>query len=115
LCEGLNTWGESIEALTSLEELELSFCDVPEFLGRAASLQRLNIVMCHIPCDFPHQLLQLPFVQELQMSSCAAEFELPGELARAILAHIPDIRIYLVILLFIYIVSFCFRDQTMIA
>jgi hypothetical protein len=115
LCEGLNTWGESIEALTSLEELELSFCDVPEFLGRAVSLQRLNIVMCHIPCDFPHQLLQLPFVQELQMSSCAAEFELPGELARAILAHIPDIRIYSVILLFIYIVSFCFRDQTMIA
>lgn len=94
LCEGLSTWGESIEALTSLEELELSFCDVPEFLGRAVSLQRLYIQMCHIPCDFPHQLLQLPFVQELQMTSCAAEFELPGELARAILDHIPNINIH---------------------
>ncbi|XP_062234195.1 putative disease resistance protein RGA3 isoform X2 [Phragmites australis] len=95
-CEGLSTWGESIEALTSLEELELSSCDIPAFLGRITSLQRLKIEMCHIPCDFPQHLLQLPSLRELQMSACAAEFELPGEITRAILAHIPDIRINLV-------------------
>lgn len=93
-CEGLNTWGESIGTLTSLEVLELSFCDIPVFLGRIASLQSLSIAMCHLPCDFPHYLLQLPFLRELQMVCCKAKLESPGEMTRAILARIPNINIH---------------------
>ncbi|XP_066371681.1 putative disease resistance protein RGA3 isoform X1 [Miscanthus floridulus] len=93
-CEGLNTWGESIGTLTSLEVLELSLCDIPVFLGRIASLQSLSIEMCHLPCDFPHYLLQLPFLRELQMVCCEAKLELPGEMTRAILARIPNINIH---------------------
>ncbi|CAD6335505.1 unnamed protein product [Miscanthus lutarioriparius] len=93
-CEGLNTWGESIGTLTSLEVLELSLCDIPVSLGRIASLQSLSIEMCHLPCDFPHYLLQLPFLRELQMVSCEAKLELPGEMTRAILSRIPNINIH---------------------
>ncbi|AQK66854.1 L-zip+NBS+LRR-like protein [Zea mays] len=93
-CEGLDTWGESIGTLTSLEVLELSLCDIPMFLGRIASLQSLSIEMCHLPCDFSHYLLQLPFLRQLQIVCCNAKLELPGEITRAILARIPNISIH---------------------
>lgn len=95
-CEGLSSWGESIEALTSLEVLELSFCAIPTCLGRITSLRRLSIEMCEIPCDFPQHLLQLSLLQGLRMVSCAADFGLPSEITRVILAHIPDINLYFV-------------------
>ncbi|KAF8656679.1 hypothetical protein HU200_060544 [Digitaria exilis] len=107
-CDGLGSWGENIGALTSLEVLELSFCDIPRFLGRIRSLRRLSIHMCHIPCDFPQHLLQLSLLRELWMVRCEADFSLPSETTRANLAHIPDINLYFVSLLSISVVSFCF-------
>ncbi|WVZ83206.1 hypothetical protein U9M48_030376 [Paspalum notatum var. saurae] len=93
-CEGLSSWGESIGALASLEVLELSLCDIPMFLERVTSLRTLSISMCHIPCDFTQHLLQLSFLKELNMTSCAAAFELPNETTRAILALIPEINLF---------------------